>query len=261
MATRARNTADGVGCKIYPRSVFFTQYWHYKPGESVTALCPYGGGKTQLMLEALDHTAQENLPATFLIMKPRDKTISRFIAAHKEATRTVRDWPPTQVGWFSRLFSRGPRFWVLWPAETGDPEADDARHTAIFRRCLRLMYVAGGKRGKKHRDSIIFADETFSLEQEMGLTPDLRRIWTKGRSLGVGLWAATQRPAFISKWAYQAQHIFIGNDSDLDAQRRYGEIGANFDPVVVRDLVAGLKPFQFLYISREDRSMCIVDAS
>jgi len=169
----------------------------------------------------------------------------------------VRDWPPSRL---RRLVLREKRpGWVLWPGETDDPDADDRRHAAIFRRCLRERYRSAGR--AKGKPCIVFADETYSLEHEMKLTRDLVRIWTKGRSVGCGLFAASQRPVWISRWALQAHHLFLGYDPDRQMQQRYGEIGGGIDPDVVRDAVARLKEFQFLYLNRQERTMAIIDAS
>lgn len=230
----------------FERKVFLDEVWDYCSGEMVTILAPFGGGKTQMGYELLGATATEKLQAVVLVMKPRDKTVAKFTA--EEKFRIVRDWPPTKL----RMWDKKPRGYVLWPTHSFDPDRDDARHGAIFKRAILWCY----KKGK----FIVFADETYSLEHELGLTNILRTLWTKGRSMDCGLWAASQRPAFISLWAYQAHHLFIGHDSDVGAQKRYGEIGGGIDPEVVRQTVMSLKLYQFLYINRNDRTMCIVDA-
>lgn len=250
---------DATGVVTFDRKTFRQEVFFYTEGDCVTCLAPMGGGKTQLMLELIGETATPDLPATIFVMKPRDSTIERFIKAF--GYKVVRDWPPKVIKVAGHHLTKKPPGYVLWPVETGNPDYDDAWHKRIFQRALRMMYSAGGKRGKKHQPSIIFADETYSLENELGLKADLQRIWTKGRSVGVGLWAGSQRPVWISRWALQAQHLFLGNDPDVEMQKRYGEIGGGIDPEIVRSLVAQLKRYQFLYINREERTICIVDAS
>lgn len=253
-ARRQRLTRDETGIVSFDRRTFFNEVFDYSPGECCTFLCPYGGGKTRLAFEALDVCATPELPATILVMKPKDTTISAFIASHPDY-EVIRDWPPPVAKLAKRAFGKKPPGYVLWPKDTGNPEYDDYMQEVIFRRTIRLMYNAA-----KKKPNIIFVDETFSMENELNLSPDLRRVWTKGR-FGNGLWAASQRPAFISPWAYQAQHLFMGHDADKRSQDRYAEIGGGFDPDVVRSIIAGLERFEFLYISREDRAMCIIEAS
>jgi hypothetical protein len=250
-----RRSLPPVDIVTIHRDQFLSYYWAYSPGDMVTVLAPYGGGKTVLAFQLLQATATPELPAVVLVMKPKDKEVSRWTRAMK--LLVVRDWPPSRL---RRLVLREKRpGWVLWPGETDDPDADDRRHAAIFRRCLRERYRSAGR--AKGKPCIVFADETYSLEHEMKLTRDLVRIWTKGRSVGCGLFAASQRPVWISRWALQAHHLFLGYDPDRQMQQRYGEIGGGIDPDVVRDAVARLKEFQFLYLNRQERTMAIIDAS
>lgn len=229
----------------FDRRTFLTQVWDYRAGDCVTVLAPYGGGKTQLAFQLLDHTMRPELPAIVMVMKPRDKTITTWNA--KAKLPVVRDWPPPPT---KSIFAKKPPGWILWPRHVHDPAYDTPRHRAIFRRAILDSY----KRGKK----ILFADETYSLEEEMDLTVELRTVWTKGRSMEDGLWAASQRAAYISKWAYQAQHLFLGHDGDVDAQRRLAEIGGSVNPAHVRWVVERLGLYEFLYINRDERAMCIV---
>lgn len=229
------------------REEFLHDYWDYDTGEHVTILAPTGGGKTHLGQELLGVTMTQEVPAILFAMKPRDETVEKF--AKRQKLRTVQQWPPPPT---NRVLHGKPKGWVLKPRHAYDPYVDDVRHAEIFRRAILDSYRRGNR--------ILFADETYSLEQELGLTPELRTVWTKGRSMRCGLWAATQRPVYISKWAYQAHHIFIGNDPDDDARKRLSEIGAAVDKQVVRSTVASLDRYEFLYVNRDERSICIVSA-
>ena len=59
-----------TGIITFPRAYFFDQVWTYDAGEMATFLAPSGGGKTQLAFTALGKTADPELPATILVMKP-----------------------------------------------------------------------------------------------------------------------------------------------------------------------------------------------
>lgn len=230
----------------FERSVFLNEVWDYTAGEHVTILAPTGGGKTHLSYQLLGVTASEDLPAAVFVMKPRDETVSKF--SKKFKFRIIRDWPPSKI----KNYIDKPRGWVVWPLESNDPDMDDIRHERIFRDAIRALYKKG--------DRIIFADETYSLENELGLKNDLNRVWTKGRSMKCGLWAASQRPVWISRWALQAHHLFLANDPDVSMQKRYGEIGGGIDPDVVRYVTARLQRYEYLYINRDERTACIVSA-
>jgi hypothetical protein len=114
----------------------------------------------------------------------------------------------------------------------------------------RDLYVKG--------NAIIFDDEAVSLVREMDLKTDLVRIWTKGRSVDCGLWAATQRPSLVPLEMYdQATHLFLAYDPDERNQKRFAEIGG-VDPDLVAHVVARLPRFHWLYIRRSDRKLCVV---
>lgn len=254
----ARLSADDTGIVLFDRQTFFTDVFDYNDGDCCTFLCPYGGGKSQLAFEALRVAASPERQATCFIMKSRDTVVTRF--GRELGFETIRDWPPSQLKTLrGKVFGKQPPGYLLWPQETGNLEYDEYHQTRVFKTAIEGLYNSARKRNGK--PNIMFADETYSLEKELGLTRPLVRAWTKGRSIGNGLWAASQRPAFISTWAYQAQHLFLGYDSDKRTQERYAEIGAGFDPEVILAILRSLGRFQFLYISREERSMCIIDAS
>lgn len=232
----------------YGRREFLDEVWDYAPGQHVTVLAPSGGGKTHLSYELLEVTARPECQAIVFVMKPRDETVDSFTKRAK--FRVTREWPAPMR---QRLQSKPPG-WTLWPKSSFDPDVDEARQWAIFRAALRDSYRRG--------DRIVFADETYSLENELphgGLTKELRTLHTKGRSMRCGIWSASQRAAYINRWAYQAHHLFLGHDPDDDAQKRLSEIGAAVDKRLVRSIVADLDRYEFLYVNRDDRTMCIVE--
>jgi hypothetical protein len=244
-----------TGIVRFDRVTFKTEVFDYADGDHATFLAPFGGGKTQLALELLKECASPDRQATIFVMKPKDKTIAKFTPIL--GFETVRDWPPSQLKTIGgRIFGKKPPGYVLWPVDTGNIDYDEWNQTQVFTRALGMMYSAA----KKH-PNIMFCDETYSLEKELDLGRFLRRSWSKGRSVGNGLWAGSQRPAYISQLAYQAQHLFLGYDADVRAQDRYAEIGGGIDPIIVKSIIAQLGRFEFLYINRDERSMCIIEAS
>lgn len=239
----------------FGRDEFFDEVFDYHDGDHATFLAPFGGGKTQLALEALRRCATPERQATVFVMKPKDATISRYTKILK--FETIRDWPPSQVSWIKRkIFGTKTSGYVLWPKDTGNIDYDEWNQNRVFQRALNMMYSSA----KKH-PNIMFCDETMSLEKELGLSRYLVRAWSKGRSAGNALWAGSQRPALIDQLAYQAQHLFLGYDADERAQNRYAEIGGGVNPIIVKSIIAQLQRFEFLYISREERSMCIIEAN
>lgn len=256
MAPRKRLTRADFEVISWDRRTFFDEIFDYVPGDHCTFLAPFGGGKTQISLQALEVTANPKLQATIFVMKPKDVTVTRFMAAHPKKWALVRAWPPAKAKLGARIFGERYDGYVLWPRETGNLYVDEEHQGDVFEAAIQSMYLSA-----KKQPNIMFVDETYSLENELKLSRELRRAWTKGRSVGNGLWAASQRPASISQYAYQAQHLFLGYDADARAQDRYAEIGGGFDPDMIKALISSLQRYEFLYISREERALCIVEAS
>lgn len=235
---------------------FALERWFYRLGEHVSAFGPTGVGKTTNLLKLLTIARQDHsrLRSVVLAMKPDkgptykknstgDETVARL--TRELGGRTIRRWPPRLWPWEDE-----PSFWTLWPRHSSDPLADRGidkhgdiagGHAAIFRDAILDSYNAGGR--------AVFADEAFSLDQELKLREYMNTLWTKGRSMEVGFWAATQRPAYVSRNMYSmASHLFLWSDNDLEARKRYGEIG-RIDRTAIMTVLDRLKKHQCLYLN------------
>jgi len=228
----------------FDRTEFLTERWDYKAGQHVTILGPTGCGKTVLSYQLLESACGPQLPAVSLVMKPKDPEVSRWNKAL--GLRTVRTWPPMPSIWRPRK----PPGWCLWPRHTFDPDKDDPVLYREFRKAILDSY----KRGNR----ILFGDEVAGLAGELGLATELKTLWSRGRAMGTGLWAASQRPTHIPLLAYSsAEHLFLFRDPDKRTRERFKEIGG-VDPDIVGQAVYGLSQFECLYIRRRGGAMCIV---
>jgi len=89
-------------------------------------------------------------------------------------------------------------------------------------------------------------------------------VLTMSGAMGIGGWFFVQKPTGAGNtalWSFsQSDHVFIARDPDKRNRERYTEIGG-FDTKEVERICMTLERYQFLYLEREHRYMCIVDAS
>jgi energy-coupling factor transporter ATP-binding protein EcfA2 len=231
------------------RSHFLKSYFHYDRDEHVLILGPTGSGKTKMALDALAVVSRPENPAIIFAMKPRDKTLDGF--AKTNDFQVIHSWPPPVSKWRPKK----PNGYVLKPPHNmRDIRWTRQKHYDVFEEAILDSYAKGNK--------IIFADETYSLTNELPLTDELVTLWTKGRSMNTTVWAASQRPAYIPTWAYsQSTHFFIAYDPDKRSRKRYEEI-SGVDPEIIREGTEALEEYEWLYVKAAGRksTVCIVSA-
>lgn len=229
----------------FPRDEFVRERWHYEAGQHVTILGPTGSGKTHLAYELLAETATPKMQGVVLVMKPRDSTSTRW--AKKSNFRRIYQWPPLRLPYMEK-----PPGYLLWPKATLNVDRDNAIMQVQFQRALNEAYASRQK-------WIVFADEIAGLTHDLDLDTTLNALWTRGRSMDAGLWAASQRPTHISRLAYTSpSHLFLAYTADTEARKRLGQIGGRIDPKLVIHGIEQLRKYQWLYID-EDGLICIVD--
>ena len=230
--------------ELFSRDEFLTERWRYNVGEHVSFLGPTQSGKTTLAFQLLAESVTPKAPAVVLVMKPKDPTVTRW--SKNLNFRRVRTWPPVPS-----LTAPRPPGYVVWPKATFDFHRDNSILAREFQKCLQDSYRRGNR--------LIFGDEVWGLTNELGLQTELVALWSRGASMGAGLWAATQRPSHVPLWMYsQAHHLFLSYEPDARARDRFAEIGG-VDPQLVKNTVLNLKKYQWLYIRRDGPALCVVD--
>lgn len=212
------------------RDDFLRHYWSYNAGEHVTSIMPTGGGKTYMMCQLLQRTPVRGV---MLVMKPRDPEPAEW--TERLGYREIPHWPPP-ARW---PWQEAPRGHTLWPRQSlRDLDADEDLLRDQFGRALMDVY--------RHGDQVVFADEVAGL-CELRLQKPLKALWTRGRSMGAGLWAATQKPSGdqggppVPTYLYSAaSHLFLGYDQTKSNRKRFAEIGG-VDADLVSDLVGQLR--------------------
>ena len=249
---------------MIPRREFIDQRWVYKAGEHLTTLGASGCGKTKLMNDLLAVTATPTLQSIYLCMKHQDDTVTDFAREHGH--RIVSDWPvpAERMAWWRNK----PSGYILWTA--GEPTEDPAYDESLMAgKMVRAMHHAySHKRRKRSVPYILVMDEAVELSElrdESRRPPIIVGDWTnavlsRGRSMGVGGWLGTQRPAGLNYKAYNgAIHLLLFREDDARNRKRFGEIGG-FDPKLVEGVVAQLPDYHALYLCKRPgaRAICVI---
>lgn len=219
----------------------FRSRFRWKQGEHVALVGNTGSGKSTLALSLL----HDRKVSVALATKPKDETMDQL----RDAGWTeVTSWPPI----LHTKEEKARKQIILHPRPRGRKmrieDINDLQRPAI-KKALEDIYVTG--------KWTIFADEVRYLNDQLGLKKHLELIWLQGRSIGISLMAATQRPFWVPNemWS-QSTHVFLWRESDKKNLDRLVEIGG-VDTSLVRYVVPRLAQYNCLYVNTRTGGMAV----
>lgn len=233
---RRRTETDELKARVateaprVPWDRFISRHFTWMKGEHVGLIGPTGLGKTTLMFEILKLRPFVAVVAT----KPDDKSMNRLLRAGYVKFPAWRPVDPVDT----------PRR-VIWP----DASEIDSEETQkeVFRDMFAHVYREG--------NWTIVVDELLFLTEELRMQRPVRVMYTQGRSLGISMVAATQRPARVGREIYdQSTHLFFWRDNDQGNIDRLAEINMGSKDLV-RHMIPRLDEFQVLYINTRTGQM------
>jgi hypothetical protein len=241
---------------VIGRQEFCQCHWTYKSGQHVVFAGPTQNGKTKLAFALLEYTATPEIPAYVAVSKPRDPVTSEEGARLGYRRHNAYPFPPKIKDVFP---DQRPSGFLMWP-DMDDPQTAIPNASRETKNMISGVYADGAKNKK----CILVLDDTVTKSKVLNLDKDMVMVLTMSGAMGIGGWFFVQKPTGAGNtalWSFsQSDHLFIAKDPDGRNRDRYNEIGG-FDSKEVERICLTLKRYQFLYLEREHRYMCIVDAS
>lgn len=220
---------------------FITHVFHPEPGEHALTVGSTGSGKTHLQNGLLHKWPFVAAFAT----KNNDVTMDQLIS-HQRYERFARWWP---------LSAKDHPRRVIWPP-AGNLKTMTDIQKKVFSHAMESIWGEGGRPKAKPVGWAVAMDEAWWFANQLGLI-NYMRIWLQqGRSNGISLLAASQRPAWIPTELYsQTTYLFFFQETEKKNLDRIGEINHK-DSAGVKFIVNNLEPWQFLFVNTNTGFMC-----
>lgn len=214
-----------------PWDAFVRKTFCWKSGEHVGLIGPTGLGKTTMLLNILPLHPYVTVFAT----KPRDKTIDGLI--HRAGYLRLARWRSLDATEYPRR--------VLWP-DASRLDSEDLQRD-VFRDAFGKIYREG--------KWTVALDETWYLDNILGLEREIKTYLLQARSLGISLVAATQRPAWVPREIYTScTHLMFWRTNDETDLRSLSGIGFR-SANLIRNVVSDLDEYQALYVNTRTGNM------
>lgn len=179
-----------------------------------------GAGKTTLLRNLI------NTGRDFVVVfgtKARDDSLYKPLMS--EGFKLVTKWTPWD--WEDnkqRKVIFAPLLNMSHDATPKEVDEAEAAQAEAFRTALVQIFMAGGW--------CCYFDEIRYLSDDLGLAREINRLYLQGRSLGITMVAATQRPRSVPLNVFaMATWFFIWKISDRDDRRRAAEFAGELAPL------------------------------
>lgn len=211
----------------------------------MTLVGPTSSGKTHLAL-----TLALLRPYSLVIATKRRDPLLESLGWHR--VTNLRE----QVVWDGdRRHPMEPRI-IYWPQPAAQSaQARQAEQARAIREALNWADETGGW--------ALVLDETMWVSRTLGLERELESLWFQGRTQGVSVISAAQRPSHVPLLAFsQASYIGLWQTSDRRDLERLREIASGFPKETIEETVKTLdwQAHELLWIDVRRRELARVSA-
>lgn len=218
----------GIQIPPYVRwPTFLSDYFTWRQGEHLTLVGGTGSGKTTLARQVLPRRDY------VVVLATKAKDTSLYDPLVREGYVVTDRFEPDHRD--------TPRV-IYKPPLASPTKAALADQAEAFRTALVAIFQEGGW--------CIFCDEIRYLTETLKLRAEIELLYLQGRSLGVTMVAATQRPVSIPIVAFQAPHLFSWGYKEKGDIDRIGEFTGELKPTIQTTLPR-LPKHEVLYIAQD----------
>jgi hypothetical protein len=211
----------------------FLHSFRWQQGQHLVAIGPTESGKTTLIRELLEKAYQDGTHPW------------QSIAATKTLDEVLDTFSPlgfvTLPEWIVADPDITPRV-IIHPRLRSLAQEDRAVQSQVLADMANAVYRQHGW--------LVYYDEFKHVITGLGLKNEAEMLLHQGRSAGITVVMALQRPRHVPLMAYdQSEHMFFWESRDHNIRDRLSEIGGKADPELVAYAVSKLRKHDFLYVS------------